>query len=119
MIGTFILVAAVTAKPFTIVEASIPDMQAALRSGRVTSRELVQQSLDRIATYEDKLHAAITINPNALSEADQLDAERKAGKIRIPRSRNMPISVRSTKLRPICREGGRCRERQAQPQNRE
>ena len=97
MIGTFILVAAVTAKPFTIVEASIPDMQAALRSGRVTSRELVQQSLDRIATYEDKLHAAITINPNALSEADQLDAERKAGKIRGP-LHGIPIAVKDNIL---------------------
>src|SRR5581483_10031078 len=43
---------------------------------------LVQQSLERIATYEDKLHAVITVNPNALKEADALDRERKAGKIR-------------------------------------
>jgi len=69
-------------KPFTVVEATIPEMQAALKSGRVTSRELVQQSLERIATYEDKLHAVITVNPNALKEADALDRERKAGKIR-------------------------------------
>ncbi|MCU1246109.1 MAG: hypothetical protein JWN02_2019, partial [Acidobacteria bacterium] len=36
-------------KPFTIVEASIQDEQAALREGRITSRELVQQYLIRIA----------------------------------------------------------------------
>jgi amidase len=80
-------------KPFTIVEASISDMQAALRDGRVTSRELVQQSLARIATYEDKLHAAITVNPNALKEADERDRERAAGKIRGP-LHGIPIALK-------------------------
>ena len=67
---------------FTIVEATIADMQAAMRSGRVTSHEIVQQSLTRIATYEDRLNAAITINPRALAEADERDRERRAGRIR-------------------------------------
>ena len=72
------------AKPFSVVEATIPEMQAALHDGRVTSHDLVQQSLIRIATYEDKLHAVITINPNALKEADERDRERAAGKVRSP-----------------------------------
>ncbi len=80
-------------KPFTVVEATIPDMQAALKSGRVTSHELVQQYLARIATYEDKLHAAITINPNALKEAAALDRERRAGKIRGP-LHGIPIALK-------------------------
>src|ERR1051325_6482049 len=80
-------------KPFTVVEASIADMQAALKSGRVTSHELVQQYLTRIATYEDKLHAAITINPNALKEADERDAERKAGHSRGP-LHGIPIALK-------------------------
>jgi amidase len=79
--------------PFSVVEATIPEMQAALREGRVTSRELVQQSLARIATYEDKLHAAITVNPNALKEADERDAERKAGKVRGP-LHGIPIALK-------------------------
>ena len=53
-------------KPFTVVEATIPEMRTAMEQGRVTSRELVQQYLTRIATYEDRLHAAITVNPDAL-----------------------------------------------------
>src|SRR5262249_14165169 len=69
-------------KSFSVVEATIPQMQAAMKSGRVTSHDLVQQYLTRIATYEDKLHAAITVNPSALKEADERDRERKAGKIR-------------------------------------
>src|SRR5688500_10811762 len=67
---------------FSVVEASIADMRAALEQGRVTSRALVQQSLDRIARYEGRLNAAITINPRALEEAGARDAERRAGKAR-------------------------------------
>src|SRR5436309_247739 len=82
-----------TAKPFSIVEASIADMQAALKSGRVTSHELVQQSLIRIATYEDKLHAIVTVNPKALEEADALDRERAAGHIRGP-LHGIPVALK-------------------------
>jgi amidase len=81
------------AKPFNVVEASISDMQAALKEGRVTSHELVLQYLIRIATYEDKLHAAITVNPNALKEADERDRERAAGKIRGP-LHGIPIALK-------------------------
>jgi amidase len=80
-------------KPFSVVEASIADMQAALKDGRVTSHELVQQYLLRIATYEDKLHAAITVNPNALKEADERDKERAAGKSRGP-LHGIPIALK-------------------------
>src|SRR5256885_14132233 len=50
---------------FNVVEASIPEIQEALKSGKLTSHELGQQYLLRIATYEHKLHPAATINPNA------------------------------------------------------
>jgi amidase len=69
-------------KPFSVVEATIPEMRTALEQKRVTSRELVTQYLTRIAMYEDKLHAAITVNRHALEEADVLDRERAAGHIR-------------------------------------
>ena len=58
--------AAARRKPFSVVEATIPEMRAAMEQGRLTSREIVRQYLVRIATYEDMLHAAITINPKAL-----------------------------------------------------
>jgi amidase len=87
------LLAAPPKKPFSVVEATIPEMQAALKEGRVTSHELVQQSLARIATYEDKLHAIITVNPKALAEADERDRERAAGKIRGP-LHGIPIALK-------------------------
>jgi amidase len=70
--------------PFSVVEASIADMQAAMRQRRVTSREIVQQYLDRIAKYEERLNAVITLNPRALDDADTRDRERAHGKIRGP-----------------------------------
>jgi amidase len=76
-----------------VVEATIPQMQAALKSGRLTSHELVLQYLTRIATYEDKINAAITVNPNALKEADERDRERKAGKVRGP-LHGIPIAIK-------------------------
>src|SRR3954449_8318368 len=80
-------------KPFSVVEATIPEMQAALREGRVTSRELVTQYLLRVAMYEDKLHAVMTVNPKALEEADALDRERAAGKIRGP-LHGIPVALK-------------------------
>ncbi len=80
-------------KPFSVVEATIPEMQQALKDGRVTSRELVLQYLVRIATYEDKLNAIITVNPKALDEADALDRERKAGKVRGP-LHGIPVALK-------------------------
>jgi amidase len=78
---------------FSVVEASIGDMRTALRTGRVTSHVLVQQSLDRIARYEGRLNAAITINPRALDEADALDRERKTGAVRGP-LHGIPIALK-------------------------
>ncbi|HEV7239575.1 MAG TPA: amidase family protein [Thermoanaerobaculia bacterium] len=80
-------------KAFSVVEATIPDMQKALREKRVTSRELVLQSLVRIATYEDRLNAIITVNPRALAEAEALDRERAAGKVRGP-LHGIPIALK-------------------------
>jgi amidase len=76
-----------------VFEASIAEMQAAMKAGRTTSREIVQQYLTRIATYEDLLHAAITVNPRALEEADALDRERAQGRVRGP-LHGIPIALK-------------------------
>src|SRR6185503_9042056 len=80
-------------KPFDVFEASIPEMQAAMRSGRTSSYAIVQQYLTRIATYEDLLHAAITVNPRALDEAVERDRERAAGRVRGP-LHGIPIALK-------------------------
>ena len=80
-------------RPFTVVETSIADMRTALEQRRTTSVEIVTQYLTRIGTYEDKLHAALTVNPNALKEAAERDRERAAGRIRGP-LHGIPIAVK-------------------------
>ena len=80
-------------KPFSVVEASIPEMQKAMKDHRITSREIVEQYLLRIATYDSKLHATITVNSNALKEAEQLDRERAQGKLRGP-LHGIPIALK-------------------------
>jgi amidase len=81
------------AAPFSVVEASIQDMQRAMREGRVTSRQLVEQYLIRIALYEERLNAVMAVNPKALQEADRLDAERRAGKVRGP-LHGIPVALK-------------------------
>ena len=79
--------------PFSVVETSIADMRTAMEQGRVTSRAIVEQYLMRIATYEDRINATLTVNPKALEEADQRDAERRQGKIRGP-LHGIPIALK-------------------------
>ena len=67
---------------FTVVEASIAEMQRAMEQGRVSSRQLVEQSLIRVALYEDQLNAVVRMNRSALDEADVRDRERATGRVR-------------------------------------
>src|SRR5262245_35529411 len=78
---------------FTVVEATIPQMRDAMAKGRLTSRQLVILYLTRIALYEHRLHAAIAINPRALDEADALDRERAAGRLRGP-LHGIPVALK-------------------------
>jgi amidase len=84
---------AVRPQRFTVVEATIPDMQRAMQERRVTSHELVAQYLTRIALYEKRVNAAIAINPRALDEADARDAERAQGRVRGP-LHGIPIALK-------------------------
>jgi amidase len=81
------------AAPFSVVEASFADMQQAMADGRVTSRQLVEQYLQRIALYEERLNATLAVNAKALAEADRLDAERRAGKVRGP-LHGIPVALK-------------------------
>jgi amidase len=80
-------------RPFSVVEATIPEMQAAMKQGRVTSRGLVVQYLTRIALYNRRFNAVITVNPHALQDAEERDHERAQGKVRGP-LHGIPIALK-------------------------
>ena len=63
---------------------TIPQLQKALASGKTSSRELVRAYLARIAAYDGHVNSIRALNPKALKIAGQLDAERRAGKVRGP-----------------------------------
>ena len=89
--------AAVAAQSFNVVEATIPQMRAAMDQGRITSRELVSLYLARIGLYDAKLHAVITTNPAALQEAAERDRERAQGRVRGP-LHGIPIALKDNIL---------------------
>ncbi|MFN8572158.1 MAG: amidase family protein [Gemmatimonadaceae bacterium] len=78
---------------FDVAEASIPQMQAALADGRVTSRELVLLYMARIARFDRVIHATIAVSPTALAEADSLDRERAMGHVRGP-LHGIPVALK-------------------------
>jgi len=66
---------------FNLLETTIDQVHAAYQSGALTCRQLVEMYLDRIAAYDKKgpaINAIISLNPDALKEADRLDAALKA-----------------------------------------
>jgi Asp-tRNA(Asn)/Glu-tRNA(Gln) amidotransferase A subunit family amidase len=68
-------------RPFDVTEASIAETQQAIRAGRTTCRAIVEQYLARIRSYDQtpigpdhlRLNAIVTLNPQALADADRCD----------------------------------------------
>jgi len=65
-----------------LVEVTISELQSKMKAGQLTSRRLVEMYLERIKQVDTKTRAVLEINPDALAIADQLDKERKKGKVR-------------------------------------
>ncbi len=64
---------------------AIPQIQALLNSGKLTSVELLAYYLERIRRYDvDKLNSVLELNPQALEIALSLDKERAANRVRGP-----------------------------------
>ncbi|KAG1719927.1 glutamyl-tRNA amidotransferase subunit A [Suillus lakei] len=65
-----------------LLYATIDDLQSGLAAGTFTSVDLVKAYVARIDEVNPVLHAVIEINPDALSIAASLDAERARGSSR-------------------------------------
>jgi len=66
------------------IEATIPQLQALMASGQLTSRQLTQGYIRRMQSLNPLLHSVIEVNPNAIAIATQLDNERRRGQVRGP-----------------------------------
>jgi amidase len=76
-----------SARSLELVEATVPELQQALRSGLVTSEQLVEMYLKRIAAYDDagpNLNAILHLNEDALAVARARDRDRRRGRARGP-----------------------------------
>ena len=62
---------------------SIRQLSEDLRSGKVTAVELTQQALDR-AQETEEYNALITVNEDALAQAEEVDTKLKAGELESP-----------------------------------
>jgi amidase len=62
---------------FEVTETTIVETKEALRAGRVTCQQLVEAYFARIRAYDQptRLNAIVLVNPQALADADKLDAE--------------------------------------------
>jgi len=78
---------ALGAATFDPFEKTIADLRRALATGQITSAQLVQFYVERIAAYDQagpRVNAVLAINPNAAADARALDDERKRGRTRGP-----------------------------------
>jgi amidase len=65
------------AAPFDVNEITIAETQRAVTEHRVSCHQVIGQYLERISAYDQstRLNSLVLVNPNALAEADQFDAE--------------------------------------------
>ena len=81
-------------EPFPeLVEITISQLQAQMKSGKLTACRLTEMYLERIKHIDTKTRSVIEINPDALAIADGLDKARKCGKIR-SQMHGIPILIK-------------------------
>ncbi|KAF8033152.1 hypothetical protein BT93_D1912 [Corymbia citriodora subsp. variegata] len=77
-IASLVLQTVALAQALSLEEASTHDLQLAFRQNNLTSRQLTNFYLNRIRMLNPLLRGVIEVNPDALSQADRADRERKA-----------------------------------------
>jgi amidase len=77
----------------SFVEKDVTELQRLMRRGKLSSRELTEGYLDRIAKLNPTLHAVIETNPEAVKIAKRMDKERRHGHVRGP-LHGIPVIVK-------------------------
>ncbi|MCU1288917.1 MAG: amidase [Acidobacteria bacterium] len=86
--------AAPPAKTFEFEETTVSRLQTQMQKGELSAKEIVRKYLDRIEDIDKKtINSMIEVNPDAVEIAEQLDKERKSGKVR-GRLHGIPIVIK-------------------------
>ncbi len=81
---------------FELNEITVSELRSGMESAKWTSRQIVELYLNRIEAIDRKgphLNSVIEVNPDALTIAEQMDSERREGKIRGP-LHGIPILIK-------------------------
>ncbi|MDQ3321560.1 MAG: amidase [Acidobacteriota bacterium] len=63
-------------------EITIGELQSKMQSGEISAERLTRKYLERIKEIDPKLNSVIETNPDALKIAEEMDKERKSGRVR-------------------------------------
>ena len=72
---------------FTVFEKTVPDLQQAMSTGVVTAEDITREYLGRLTLYDRNgptFRSVLSINPRAIADARDRDAERAGGHVRSP-----------------------------------
>ena len=86
----------ITAAEFDLTDATIVEINSAIDAGELSSEKIVELYLARIEAYDQqgpKLNAVLTLNPNALERARELDRERENSGRRSP-MHGIPVVIK-------------------------
>ena len=81
---------------FELNEVTIDELQQKMKDGKLTSKAITQMYLKRIEAIDKKgpaINSIIEINPDAVKIAEEMDRERKAGKLRGP-MHGIPVLIK-------------------------
>jgi amidase len=67
---------------FELEEITVSELQDAMKSGKWSSEKITEKYLERIREVDKRLNSVIEINPDAEKIAEEMDKERKAGRVR-------------------------------------
>jgi amidase len=85
-----------TTDAFELNEVTISDLQQKMEKGEMTSKAMTELYLKRIEAIDKSgptLRSVIEVNPDAIGIAEQMDKERKDGKVRGP-MHGIPILIK-------------------------
>ncbi len=65
-----------------LLEITVSELQAKMKSGEISAKKLVEKYLERIKDVDPKINSVVETNPDALKIAEEMDRERKSGRFR-------------------------------------